>query len=103
MVLYRHRCGIIYSQAFANYLGERQASESPLRPDELLSLDYIHCVSGHQAGNSWYQLSWIPAVSIPLDDRFLVETVPLHIHPQTRRGLRKGALDIADGQVRILR
>jgi hypothetical protein len=103
MVLHRHRCGIIYSQVFADFLHERHTLEAPSHPDELLSLDYIHCLSGPQAGNSWYQLTWIPALSIPLIDRFLLASVPLHIHPQTRRALRKSALHIADGHVRILR
>lgn len=103
MVLHRHRCGLIYSQGFADYLSERHSSESPQHPDELLSLDFIHCASGQQAGNSWYQINWIPSLSIPLCDRFLIESTPLHIHPQTRRGLKKRALDFSNGQVRFLR
>jgi len=93
MVLHRHRCGIVYSQAFADYLDHRQRVEAPLHPGELLSLDYIRCASGPQAGVSWYQISWIPAVSIPDADRYQFGSTLLHIHRQTRNGLKSRGLD----------
>ena len=93
MVLHRHRCGIIYSQAFADYLDDRQRVEGPEHGDELLSLDYIRCATGEQAGASWYQLAWIPSVSIPLSDRYQFGTTQLHIHKQTRNGLKARGLD----------
>lgn len=102
MVLHRHRCGIIYSQAFADYLDERQRVEGPQHEDELLSLDYIRCASGSQAGAAWYQLSWIPSVAIPLADRYQIGTTQLHIHRQTRSGLRTRGLDL-DPHSRTLR
>ena len=92
MILHRHRCGIIYSQAFADYLRDRQHTEGPEHPDEMLSLDYIRCASGPQAGSAWYQLVWIPTDAIPLTDRHSFGTTPLHIHKQTRHGLNSRAL-----------
>jgi hypothetical protein len=93
MVLHRHRCGIIYSQAFADYLDDRQRVEGAEHEDELLSLDYIRCATGEQAGSAWCQLSWIPAVAIPLSDRYQFGATQLHIHKQTRNGLKSRGLD----------
>jgi len=102
MLLHRHRCGIIYSQAFADYLDERQRIEGPQHVGELLSLDYIRCATGDQAGTDWYQLSWIAAVSIPLTDRFKIGATLVHIHKQTRNGLKNRALDFRNGQFHLL-
>ena len=93
MVLHRHRCGIIYSQAFADYLDDLQRVEGAEHEDDPLSLDYIRCATGAQAGKAWYQLSWIPAVAIPLTDRYQFGATLVHIHKQTRNGLRSRGLD----------
>jgi hypothetical protein len=93
MVLQRHRCGLIYTQAFADYLDARQRLEGDDHPDDVLSLDYIRCATGPQAGTSWCQLTWIPSVSIPLTDRFQFGSTLLHIHKQTRNGLKTRGLD----------
>lgn len=102
MVLHRHSCGIIYSQAFANFIAEKHKRENADHPGDILSLDYVRCASGPHAGASWFQLAWTAAASIPLADRFQIGGVLVHIHKQTRNGLKRRALHYADGQVRVL-
>ncbi len=102
MILHRHPCGIIYSQAFADYLDERQRREETAHVGELLALDYVRCASGPHAGESWYQISWIAATAVPLADRFKIGGALVHISKQTRNGLKRRALHWQDGQVRVL-
>lgn len=105
MLLHRHRCGIIYSQAFVDYLDERHSVEGPYNVGKLLSLDFVRCASGPQAGTAWYQITWTPAVSIPLADRYQIGRNRVHIHKQTLNALRRrGALDFdsATRSVRLL-
>ncbi len=104
MIFRRHPCGIIYSQAFADYLEEAQQNGTEQQQaDELLSLDYVRCASGPHAGESWYQLSWTPSIAIPLEDRYKIGATTVHIHKQTRNGLKHHALHWEDGRVRVLR
>jgi hypothetical protein len=94
MLLHRHRCGIIYSQAFAEYLDERYHCESADHPGQLLSLDLVRCATGAKAGTTWYQITWLAAVSIPLADRYRIGRHLVYVHRQTLATLRRrGALD----------
>lgn len=102
MVLHRHPCGIIYSQAFVDHLADKQQREGAQHVGELLSLDYVRCASGPHAGSSWYQLTWIAAASVPLADRFKIGSTLVAIHKQTRNGLKRGGLHCVDGEVRVL-
>ncbi len=102
MNLHRHPCGIIYSQAFAEHLADKHQREDGQHVGELLSLDYVRCASGPHAGASWYQLTWVAAASVPLAERFHIGGTLVHIHKQTRNGLKRRGLHCVDGQVRVL-
>lgn len=102
MVLHRHPCGIIYSQAFADHLEETQRRDADTRAGELLTLDYVRCASGPHAGASWYQFSWTPAAAVPLADRFKIGATLVCIRKQTRNGLKNRALHWSEGRVQVL-
>ena len=103
MKLHRHPSGLIYSEAFADYLRERQQSEGAQHRGEILSIDYVRCASGPQAGSHWYQIAWITAIHAPHSERREIGGVWIHLNKQARRALAKCGLDHDGEEVRILR
>jgi hypothetical protein len=103
MEMHRMSCGIIYSGAFADFLLRKHAAEEAAHPGEVLSLEYVRCAEGPSAGDSWWQIAWVPAFSAPSEHRFRIGATEVFIHRQTRRGLMNRLLHFADGQVVVKR
>lgn len=97
--MHRHPCGLIYSRQFADFLGQKRRTEEARHPGELLSLEYVRCAEGPQAGASWWRLAWISLFAAPSDQRMRIADTEVFIHRQTTRGLKNRLLHFADGQV----
>jgi hypothetical protein len=97
LVLHRLRTGLIYSQAFADYLQEKHREEHFAHPGEVLHLDYVRCGQGELAGQSWCQLEWLTGAQAPTEHRHTIGGVEVFIHRQAMRGLKNRMLHF-DGQ-----
>lgn len=95
----RHACGIIYTSQFAEFLRAKQRAEQSEHPGELLSLEYVRCAEGEQAGTSWWKLAWISRLAVPHEQSFVIGDTSVFIHRQSRRGLKNRLLHYANGQV----
>lgn len=92
MVLHRLRTGLIYSQAFADYLGKRHQAEHIGHPGEVMHLDYVRCSQGDLAGQAWWQLTWISGWQAPTEHRHTIGEVEVCILRQALRGLKNHLL-----------
>lgn len=92
LVLHRLRTGLIYSQAFADYLAERHERERVDHMGEVMHLDYVRCGHGELAGQSWWQLTWINGWQAPAEHRHTLGEVEVFIHRQALRGLKNRLL-----------
>jgi len=97
LVLHRLRSGLIYTQAFAEYLESKHNIENIGHPGEILHLDYVRCSQGDLAGQEWCQLTWISGAQAPTSSRHLIGGIEIYIHRQAVRGLKNRMLDY-DGQ-----
>ncbi len=52
MELFRHPSGLYYSRQFAEFLRQKQEAESSEHPGELLSIEYVSCREGEEAGKN---------------------------------------------------
>jgi hypothetical protein len=92
LVLHRLRTGLIYSQAFADYLEQKHRSEHFAHMGEVLHLDYVRCGQGELAGQSWWQLAWLSGWQAPNEHRHAIGEVEVFIHRQALRGLKNRML-----------
>ncbi len=92
MVLHRLLTGLIYSQAFADYLGARHSDEHIGHPGEVMHLDYVRCAQGELAGQAWWQLTWMSGWQAPKEHRHAIGEVEVYIHRQAMRGLKNRLL-----------
>ncbi|MGV3664477.1 MAG: hypothetical protein ACO1TE_30170 [Prosthecobacter sp.] len=97
LVLHRLRTGLIYSQAFADYLAEKHEREHVDHMGEVLHLDYLRCSQGDLAGQSWWQLAWMNGWQAPTEHRHTIGQVEVCILRQALRGLKNRLLHF-DGQ-----
>lgn len=102
LVLHRLRAGLIYSQAFADFLEKKYAEEHREHPGELPHLDYVRCAQGELAGQSWLQIEWVSGLQAPTADRHTIGSVEVFIHRQAMRGLKNQMLHF-DGQKVIVK
>ena len=92
MVLHRLRSGLIYSQAFAEYLESKHNIESIGHPGDVLHLDYVRCSQGELSGQEWCQLTWISGAQAPTEHRHQIGGTEVYIHKQAIRGLKNRLL-----------
>lgn len=97
LVLHRLRSGLIYSQAFADFLESKHNIEHIGHPGDVLHLDYIRCAQGELSGQEWCQLTWISGWQAPTEHRHLIGDVEVFILRQTIRGLKNRMLHF-DGE-----
>lgn len=92
-------CGVIYTDAFQNWLERMHEEKSPDHPHRMLTLDYVRCASGPQRGRAWWQVLWVPLDAIPSHRVFRVGRVPVHVPKPAQIGLRERCLDCENDQV----
>lgn len=97
--LNRHPDGFFYSQHFVDYLRQRQEGEVNHHTDEVLTLDYLRCREGPQAGNAWWQLDWVSRAFLAGHRLCEIGGITLAISPQSLRGLNGRMLHYSGGQV----
>lgn len=102
MVLHRLRVGLIYSQAFADYLNSKQKEESIGHPGDILHLDYVRAGKGELEGQEWCQLTWISGSQAATASRHRIGETEIYIHTQAIRGLKNRMLHY-DGQNVVVR
>jgi hypothetical protein len=95
----RHVSGILYTPQFADFLRTTQRAEQSGHPGELLSLEYVSCVEGAQAGTAWWKLAWISCLAAPSEHQCVIGETGVFIHRQSRRGLKNRLLHYSNGQV----
>ena len=93
--MHRLRCGVIYTNAFAEYLAK---VPPPADHARVLALDYIS-VSQGPARNSWWRMDWLPEQKADESCRFKIGDVLVYLSKQCQRGLKHRCLDWRDGQV----
>lgn len=97
--MHRLRCGVIYTNAFADYLSRLPppVGQSPSQtPSRVLALDYVSTGKGKAA---WWQMDWLPAHQAEETNRFKIGDVLVFLSKQCQRGLKHRCLDWRDGQV----
>jgi hypothetical protein len=97
LVLHKLRCGLIYSQAFMEYLESKHNIERFGHPADVLHLEYVRCSQGDLAGQEWWQITWISGMQAPTEHRHRIGDVEVCIHRQAMRGLKNRMLHY-DGQ-----
>lgn len=97
LVMHRLHSGLIYSQAFADYLATRHERERAEHPGQVLHLDYVRCGQGELKGQSWWQLAWLDTLRATDEDRHKLGSVEVFIHRQAVNGLKNRMLHF-DGQ-----
>ncbi|TLD71417.1 hypothetical protein FEM03_07775 [Phragmitibacter flavus] len=95
-------CGIIYTDAFQRYLESVHAEQFEDNPQQILTFDYVRCLTGPQKGKAWWQLTWTPLEASPEYRRHLIGRVPVYIPKPVSQGLRERCLDFKDGHVVVL-
>ncbi len=94
----RLRCGVIFTDPFLAFLGGLAAREAVLHPGEVLALDYIRCVDGARAGQSWLEWMWVRRSGLSEHCFFRVAGLELYLSPPTQQGLKHRYLDMRDGK-----
>ena len=94
--MHRLRCGVIYTNAFADYLATVNADASP---DTIIALEYVRFASGPKKGTAWWRMDWLPMINTDEAHRVTIGSVLVFISAQSLRGLKDRCLDWRDGQV----
>jgi hypothetical protein len=94
--MHRLRCGVIYTNAFAEYLSQMSQSAVSLVKHRVLALEYLRSAEGKGA---WWNIGWVPEARAPEDCRFTIGETPVCLSRQSQRGLKNRCLDWRDGQV----
>lgn len=102
LVLHKLRNGLIYSQAFADYLESKHNIEHFGHPGEVLHLDYVRCSQGDLAGQEWWQLNWLSGMHAATEHRHQIGDVEVYIPKQAMRGLKSRWLH-SDGQTVVVK
>ncbi len=102
MTLSKLTCGVIYTDAFSDYLATIQDEQHEDHPQQILTLEYIRCASGPLKGKAWWQLHWMPVDAAPDFRRFQMGEVPVHISKTAQHGLRERCLDYQGGNVVVI-
>jgi len=95
----RHPSGILYTRQFADYLRDKHRLEESRHAGELLSLEYVSCSEGDQAGTAWWKIVWVSLFAAPADHHLMIGDVSVFVHRQSQRGLKNRLLHFLDGQV----
>lgn len=103
MVLHRLRSGLIYSQAFAEYMESKHNIENIGHPGEVLHLDYVRCGQGDLSGQSWWQLTWISGWQAATEHRHQIGDIEVFIQRQAVRGLKNRLLHYDGSDVVVKR
>lgn len=102
MLLSKLSCGIIYTDAFQQYLEEFHSLHAPHHPGKIATFEYVRIATGDQKGKAWWQLIWTPILTAPDYRRHRIGNVEVHIPKQAQHGLRERCLDYRDGKVIVL-
>ena len=100
ITMHRLRCGVIYTNAFADYLATlTEAVERGAR--KIIQLEYLKCSTGEKKDAAWWKVEWVPEHRAPEDCRFKIGQVAVCLPRQSQRGLKHRCIDWREGQVVI--
>jgi len=97
--MHRLRCGVIYTNAFAEHLAELHTCSEAGTVRKILALEYVRASSGDQKGGAWWDVQWVPEKRVPVECRFEIGSVPVCLSRQSQQGLKNRCLDWRDGAV----
>src|SRR4051794_14425680 len=97
LTLFKLPCGIIYTDAFREWVARTHTEQSPSHPHRVLTLDYVRCASGPRRGHAWWQILWVPQDCAPRHRCYHIGAVLVHVPKPVQLGLRERCLDCEDG------
>jgi hypothetical protein len=97
-VVHKLRCGIIYTNAFADYLGQLYGQSQALAQSRIALLEYVQSA---QTGEQYWNIQWRHESKVPEGERFTIGSIPVGMSKSTLRGLKHRCLDYQDGTVRV--
>jgi hypothetical protein len=96
--MHKLRCGVIYTNEFADYLAGLSQSVDTASVRKVMALEYLRSADGKEA---WWNIEWVPESRAPEDCRFNIGQVPVCLSKQSQRGLKHRCLDWRDGKVLV--
>ena len=100
--LERLRCGVILTGAFQTWFQAWWHAEEDAHAGLIPEIDFVHCVDGPRAGQSWVSLYWRPRGKLGDHELFQIGRVTVHIPRQARLGLKHRCLDVKNGQIVVI-
>lgn len=97
--LARLPCGVIYTEAFSDYLATVHEEQVEDNPRKIITLEYVRYGSGELKGRAWWQLQWVPVDSAPDYRCFRMGPIFVHIPKSVQQGLKERCLDFREGRV----
>ncbi len=101
-MLERLRCGVIYTAAFRDWLGEWRSREASANFGLVPELTYVRIKEGQRAGHSWVSLIWRPLQGVKEHEIFQIGSAKVYMNIQTRRALKERCLDVKDEAVVVV-
>jgi hypothetical protein len=97
--VHKLRCGIIYTDAFADYLNGLYTKNTALQHSKIALLEYVRLAGTQQ---QHWNIQWVHESTLPAENRFSIGSIPVGIAKATQRGLKHRCLDYKEGSVFIL-
>ena len=95
------RCGVILTDAFVAFL-RREAARQEMGSGELVAIiEYVKCVEGQRAGESWWKLAWGRAAGREEWCLFPIDGLRIYLSKQTQHALKWKHIDYRDGTVTV--
>jgi hypothetical protein len=96
--MHRLRCGVIYTNAFADYLAQLEG-DCPDPRRSIICLEYLRAGTKQGEAKEWWRVDWLPEHRAPEDCRFTIGSTEVCLSRQSQRGLKHRCIDWRDGQV----
>lgn len=98
----RLRCGVIFTEAFRDWLTGWRNREAAGNFGLVPELAYVRIAGGSRAGQSWVSLIWRPLQGVKEHEIFQIGAVKVYLNSQTRHSLKDRCLDVKDGAVVVV-
>jgi hypothetical protein len=96
--MHKLRCGVIYTNEFADYLFNLSKTAVVAVQRKVMELEYLRTADGKEA---WWNISWVPESKATEDCRFVIGQTPVYLRRQSQKGLKNRCLDWRNGQVMV--
>ncbi|MEM7145155.1 MAG: hypothetical protein AAF591_08445 [Verrucomicrobiota bacterium] len=97
----RLHCGAVFTERFIQYLTEFWIANHHQNEDLVLTFEYVACIEGPRAGQSWHKLHWLPPSAANPGEQFLFDDSPCLIPRQTQKALKNKTTHYHQSQIQI--